>query len=210
MGDELMTFMVLGATLGLSAGISPGPLLTLVISETLKHGRKEGIKIALSPLITDLPIILISLFILSGVGKSSTVLSLIAFAGGIFLAFLGWECIRTKSLVTLAEDFKPRSVRKGIIANLLNPHPYLFWITVGAPTILKALQDGIFTMVLFFATFYLFLTGSKIGVAHLTGKSRSFLSGGTYRWIMRGLGLVLLLFAAFFIYDGIQMLAGQT
>ncbi len=165
MGGEFIAFLVLGATLGLSAGISPGPLLTLVISETLKHGRKEGFKIALSPLITDLPIILISLFILSGVGKSSTVLSLIAFAGGIFLAFLGWECIRTKSLVTTIDGVKPRSIRKGIIANLLNPHPYLFWITVGAPTILKARQDGIITVILFFVAFYLFLTGSKIGVA---------------------------------------------
>jgi threonine/homoserine/homoserine lactone efflux protein len=42
---------------GLSAGLSPGPLMTLVIAETLKRGIPAGIRIAVAPLITDLPII---------------------------------------------------------------------------------------------------------------------------------------------------------
>ncbi len=103
---------------------------------------------------------------------------------------------------------QPRSLKKGIVANLLNPHPYLFWITVGAPTAIKARQDGVITVILFFAAFYILLTGSKIMVARMTGKTRSFLSGKAYRWIMRLLGIVLLLFSAFFIYDGVQMFSG--
>ena len=55
-----MGLLITGIILGLMAGISPGPLLALVISETLKHGKKEGIKIALTPFITDLPAILLS------------------------------------------------------------------------------------------------------------------------------------------------------
>lgn len=42
----------------------------------------------------------------------------------------------------------------------------------------------------------------------MTGKTRSFLTGKAYRWIMRLLGIVLLLFSAFFIYDGVQMFSG--
>lgn len=53
---EIFTFLISGIIFGLSAGISPGPLLALVISETLKFGRKEGIKVAIAPLITDIPI----------------------------------------------------------------------------------------------------------------------------------------------------------
>jgi threonine/homoserine/homoserine lactone efflux protein len=34
---------------GLSAGLSPGPLLTLVIAETLKRGIAAGIRIAVAP-----------------------------------------------------------------------------------------------------------------------------------------------------------------
>ena len=54
---EILKFASLGGFLGLTAGISPGPLLTIVISETLKHGRKEGFKVAVSPLFTDVLIV---------------------------------------------------------------------------------------------------------------------------------------------------------
>jgi len=46
--------------LSVSAGFAPGPLLTLVISETLQHDIKSGVKVALAPIITDLPIIILS------------------------------------------------------------------------------------------------------------------------------------------------------
>ena len=48
---EMIDFLTIGAALGLSAGLAPGPLLTLVISETLQHGVKSGVKVALAPVI---------------------------------------------------------------------------------------------------------------------------------------------------------------
>ncbi|MFZ0611777.1 MAG: LysE family translocator, partial [Desulfobacterales bacterium] len=51
------TYLVTGIILGLSGGLTPGPLLTLVITETLKHGFREGAKVSLAPLLTDLPIV---------------------------------------------------------------------------------------------------------------------------------------------------------
>ncbi len=65
-----ITILLSGIGLGLSAGISPGPILTLAISYTLQHGLKEGIKIAIVPLITDLPIIAITLGLLSRYRRS--------------------------------------------------------------------------------------------------------------------------------------------
>jgi threonine/homoserine/homoserine lactone efflux protein len=205
----LYSYITLGAVLGLSAGISPGPLLALVITETMQHGKREGIKVALSPLITDLPIILVSLFILSKLGRSSEVLGLISFAGAIFIAYLGYECFKTKKLVPDLENPAPKSLRKGIVANLLNPHPYLFWITVGAPLVMKAWQTGIVAVIAWFLSFYLFLTGSKIMVALLVDRSKSFISGRAYIWIMRILGVALWVFAALFFINGEKMLTGH-
>jgi len=64
----MLNFLGIGLILGLSAGFAPGPLLTLVISETLQHDLKAGVKVALAPIITDLPIIIFTLFILD-IGK---------------------------------------------------------------------------------------------------------------------------------------------
>jgi len=56
----MISFFMTGTLLGLSAGIAPGPLLTLVISETLQKDIKAGIRVALAPMFTDVPIIVIS------------------------------------------------------------------------------------------------------------------------------------------------------
>ena len=52
----MFSALTAGILLGLSAGFAPGPLLTLVIAQTLKHNVREGIKVALAPLISDFPI----------------------------------------------------------------------------------------------------------------------------------------------------------
>ena len=52
-----MSDTLFGVVFGLAAGLMPGPLLALVIQQTLRHGPGEGIKVAAAPLLTDLPIV---------------------------------------------------------------------------------------------------------------------------------------------------------
>jgi threonine/homoserine/homoserine lactone efflux protein len=202
---EILKFASLGGFLGLTAGISPGPLLTLVIFETLKHGRKEGFKVAISPLFTDVLIVLASVFIFKGLSQFHSMLGFISLLGGLFIAYLGWETISTKELVT-GQSVSANSLQKGILANLLNPHPYIFWITVGAPLAIKAYQTSILAIVGYFLAFYFCLTGSKILIAHLVSKSKTFISSNVYIWIMRFLGVCLFVFSGFFISEGIKYL----
>ena len=71
----MIEYLGKGTLLGLAAGFSPGPLLVLVISETLRHTIKEGIKVSAAPLLTDIPILLVSLFILAGLSKVNVLLA---------------------------------------------------------------------------------------------------------------------------------------
>lgn len=203
---ETSGYILMGALFGFTAGISPGPLLTLVISETIKHGKKEGIKIALAPLISDLPIITIAFIVLYRLFQFNLLMSLISFLGGIFLVYLGFECMKSKELNAEIQKSKPESLKKGLIVNILNPHPYLFWITVGIPIALKAYQISIGTVILFFCSFYSLLIGSKISVALIVDRSKTFLNNKGYIWTMRFLGFTLFIFAAFFFYDSIKNL----
>jgi threonine/homoserine/homoserine lactone efflux protein len=50
---EIAEFLLMGIVLGFAAGISPGPLMAMTISESLQHGSREGVKVAISPLVTD-------------------------------------------------------------------------------------------------------------------------------------------------------------
>lgn len=59
-----MNELLLGLTIGFGAGVSPGPLLALVVRASLRHGRGAGLQVAASPLVTDLPIIILALTVL--------------------------------------------------------------------------------------------------------------------------------------------------
>ena len=198
-----MVYLISGILFGLSGGLTPGPLLTLVIAETLKHGVTEGAKVSLAPLLTDLPIILAAVFLLHRLADIRPLLGLLAFGGAAFLAYLAWGSIRFKGVTLLAQGRQPRSLRKGVVVNLLNPSPYLFWFTIGAPMLLKAAGNGYGTAGLFIAGFYLLLVGSKLAVAVIVGRTRRFLQSSFYVATNRILGGVLLLFAGLFFKDGL-------
>jgi len=201
----MISFLTTGTILGFSAGFTPGPLLTLVISETLKHDLKAGVKVALAPILTDLPIIILTLFMLAKLSHFRTILGAISFLGGLFILYLGYESMRTKGVNITLHDCRAQSLRKGIIVNALSPYPYLFWFSVGAPTTIKAMDQSVVAALAFISSFYVLLVGSKIALAILVGKSRSFLTGNSYIYTMRFLGLILFVFAVFLFYDGLKL-----
>jgi threonine/homoserine/homoserine lactone efflux protein len=53
----MLEYLTQGTLLGLAAGVAPGPLLVLVVTETIRHDTVAGVKVALAPMITDVPII---------------------------------------------------------------------------------------------------------------------------------------------------------
>lgn len=202
----MLNFLTMGIILGLSAGFAPGPLLTLVISETLEHDIKAGIKVALAPIITDLPIIILTIFILAKLSNFDNILGIISLAGGCFILFMGYAGIRSKGYEFNFQETRPKSLAKGILTNVLSPHPYLFWFSVGAPTITKAMTLNIIAPLAFISSFYILLVGSKILLSILVGKSKSFLSGKMYINTMRFLGFVLCGLACALFWDGLKLL----
>ncbi len=80
-----------GAFLGVSCGLAPGPLLALVLTQTLRHGPREGCKIALSPLVTDAPIIIVTLVLAAKLAQLRPLLGMVSVAGGAFILYLAWE-----------------------------------------------------------------------------------------------------------------------
>lgn len=196
------TILVSGLVLGLSAGITPGPILTLVIYQTLKHGVREGVKVAMAPLLTDVPIVIVSLFLLARMSNMTSVLGALSILGGTYLFYLAYESIRFKGADFASEDVKPQSIRKGVMANFLNPSPYVFWISIGGPLVLKAIQVHPAASVLFIVPFYALLVGSKCMVAVISGNSRGFLKSNHYIITIRALGCILVVFGILFIRDG--------
>jgi threonine/homoserine/homoserine lactone efflux protein len=202
----MISFLTAGFILGFSAGLSPGPLLALVITETLRHNLKAGLKVAVAPLITDFPIILLTVVVLEQLSRFKQVLGGISILGSFFVAYLGYQSIRTSGIAVNFQKAEEKSLRKGIIVNFLSPHPYLFWFSVGAPITVRALNLNVLAAAAFIGSFYLCLVGSKIAVAAIVSRSRSFLAGNMYIYTLRFLGFLLLIFAGLLFYNGVKLL----
>ncbi len=200
-----MIYFISGLILGLTAGISPGPLLALVLTETMRHGLKAGIRVSLVPLLTDIPIVALCLLVMSNIAGSPGALGIISLAGAVFVVYLGIDTFMSSSPGE-TDTRGSGSLRKGIVTNMLSPHPYLFWMTVGSATVLKASLSGIYHAAAFIAGFYLFLVGSKLLIAFLTSRTSHLLYGRGYKICMRTLGTALMMFAVILAKDAFYFL----
>ena len=115
--SEALYYLTIGITLGLAAGISPGPLLALVITRAIRYNKTEGIKIALAPLFTDAPIVVIAIFLLSKLTSYDMVLGIISLLGAVFIIYLAWESITVKAEQLEVGESNTHSYTHGIITN---------------------------------------------------------------------------------------------
>ena len=196
--------LLFGIIIGLAAGLSPGPLITLVVSETLKNGKKEGIEVAISPLISESPIVLFVLVILSSVAENFIIIGAISLLGACFLIYLGLSNLRANVKVSEDDLGKDNALLRGITTNLLNPNTYLFWLTIGGPRILESNKDNFSATILFILGFYMMLVGSKTAIAIVVDKSKSLVRSKYYAYFIRALGIVLIVFALTFVRDALE------
>ncbi len=202
----MVHFLVIGIILGVPAGLAPGPLLALVISETLQHNIKSGIKVAIAPVLTDLPLLLLTFFILAKLSAFHHILGIISLVGGGVVFFMGVQSLRATGAELNVEVVRPASLAKGMLANVLNPHPYLFWFSVGGPIMARAAELSLSALLAFLVGFYSMLVGAKILIAVLAGQSKSFLKGRAYVYALRFFGLALCGVSLILFRDGLKLL----
>ena len=69
-------------------------------------------------------------------------LGIVSIAGGAFVLYLAWDSFCPVRVDAGDPVEHPRSWLKGILTNLFNPRPWLFWLTVGAATLAKAIAQS--------------------------------------------------------------------
>ncbi|MEZ4558877.1 MAG: LysE family transporter [Caldilineaceae bacterium] len=199
----MLSALLTGVSLGFSAGISPGPLTTLVLTSTLERGFRAGLRVAIAPLLTDLPIIVVSLLIFSALPPLLEIG--LTVAGGVLLVYLGIETLRTSRHAHLELTPQPAALQqdlwRGVLVNVLSPHPWLFWLSVGSPILIGAWRTSPALAALFLLGFYALLVGSKIAIAWGVAGARHLLDDRWYRTLLRVSGALLLVFAALLFWQ---------
>ncbi|GAA0431254.1 hypothetical protein Acor_04640 [Acrocarpospora corrugata] len=186
-----MRELLLGLGLGLGAGLSPGALLGLVITASLRGGFPAGLRIACVPLLSDLPVVLITITAVGALPEAF--LRGLSLAGGAYVVYLGLHGLRDARTAEPPEPGGEASAQvfKGVVVNMLNPHPWLFWAAVGAPIFVAAWDAGPGRALAFVFGFYLVLVGSKAVLAGLIGAGRHRVGVRGYRLLLAASSLLL-------------------
>ena len=205
----MLASLLLGISYGFAAGVSPGPMLGLVVTQTLQRGWRAGNLVALAPLFSELPIILVAALLINHLPPAA--IGWLGILGGLFVLYLAYDSLRavppdlSDIRASSITEQPARLLGRAVLTNLFNPHPYLFWGTVGAPLLAGTLAGGIGQAALFLAGFYALLVGSKLLVALLVNQSRSWLRGRGYRRVLIASGVLLAVLGVFLLRDGIVL-----
>lgn len=200
----MLTFLLQGMALGVTAAAAPGPFQAYLINQTLTNGWRRSAIITLAPLLSDAPIVLLILFLLAQLPASF--LGWGSIAGGVFALYMSSRLFNQWRAASLEhpQNQIPASggLLRGVMMNALSPGPYTFWTLVNGPLLLKALQLSAWHAAAFLIGFYTILIGGMMFLVVVFHQARRFGSQ-----VVRGLTLasiaILGIFALVLIRQGI-------
>jgi threonine/homoserine/homoserine lactone efflux protein len=172
----MLNYFIFGISYSFACVVQPGPFQAFLFSQSVKNGWQKTIPLVFAPLISDIPIIILVIFVLTNVPH--VVLGILQCIGGLFLFFLAFKAY--KSLSTLNKSIQEHTflysnLFKAVIVNLLNPNPYLGWSLVMGPMLINgwksdpkngiALLTGFYTSMIIYSTIMiaLFASAGKLG-----------------------------------------------
>jgi threonine/homoserine/homoserine lactone efflux protein len=200
--------LAIGIALGLAAGMAPGPLLALVLGASLERGFAAGARVAAAPLLSDAPVVVLSVLVLDEL--PDRVVAACSIAGGAFVAFLGvQELRRAGAPPPRAEEpgAGRRDVTRAALVNILNPHPWLFWLGAGGPLLLRAGERAPWAAAAFLIGFYGLLVGTKVVLAGAAAAGRRrLLAGRGYAIALRATAVLLVVAGVVIGVEGVRAL----
>jgi threonine/homoserine/homoserine lactone efflux protein len=200
-------FFFSALSFGLAAGLKPGPLGIVVIQQTLSRGLPSGLRASLAPLVTDGPIIIAALWLLSQFKSIDLFAAALSLVGGLYLLWLAWKMCRVQSMSRSFRSASGSSLGTAVKVNLLNPGPYLFWFTVGGSYIVRGTTTE---SMVFVVTAIGTLIAAKIAVALLAANVLPSLESRGYLATMRALAALLGVFGVRSLWTACRLAAATV
>ncbi|HUH65837.1 MAG TPA: LysE family transporter [Syntrophales bacterium] len=205
---ELVGIFVSSFIIAFSGAMMPGPLLTATISESSQRGVSAGPLLIVGHAILEVILLVALMLGLAPFLQRNDVFATVAIAGGIILLWLAFEMFRSLPGLTMSVSRgTTRSgslVMSGAILSIANPYWIVWWATIGFGYVIYSSKLGISGLVFFFTGHILadFIWYGTVSLA--VGKGSHLFTDGFYRWVVGTCAVVLLLFACYFFYAGVE------
>lgn len=198
----MLNYVIIGLGLAFAAVVQPGPFQAFLLSQSLMHGWRKTIPLVFAPLLTDGPVIVLVLLVLTNL--PSWFLQILQAGGGLLLIYLAYNAFKTWrnfDANNIKIESTQQNIFKAVMVNIINPAPYLGWSLVMGPLLIKAWHESPATGIAFLAGFYTTMIICSIGMIILFAAARNF--GPKVNRIAIGISAVAL--ALFGIYQLISL-----
>jgi threonine/homoserine/homoserine lactone efflux protein len=151
----MLPYFIFGLSYSFACVVQPGPFQAYLFSQSITNGWRKTIPLVFAPLISDLPVIILVLFILTSVRP--LVLVILQFSGGIFLFYLAFKAYMTLRLQNTNNKTETPvfgNFFKAVLVNIFNPNPYLGWSLVMGPMLLKGWSESPKNGIILLTVFY--------------------------------------------------------
>jgi len=166
-------YIIQGIGYGFAAAAQPGPFQTYILSQTLSTGWKRTLPAALAPLVSDGPIIVLCLLVLSQV--PIWLQRFLYIAGGLFIFYPAYGKYRSWKNFDSNIPSEPgiqQSVLKAALVNALSPGPYIYWSLVTGPILLNGWRETPINGIGFLAGFYVAIALSLMAIILIFGTAQ--------------------------------------
>lgn len=205
MFQPMLLYFSQGLLLGGTAAAQPGPFQAYLLSQTLQNGWRRTLLAAFAPLVSDGPIIILVLFILTRM--PAWFLYSLQLIGGLFLLYLARNAFRLfqtpAPIPTSGEQASvPRqNIFEAALMNALAPGPYIFWATIAGPILLAGWRESAGHGLSFLVGFYGTLIAGFMGFVTLFALAKRV--DPRLNRLLSGFSAVVLLgFALFQLWQG--------
>lgn len=199
----MLIYFSQGLLLGGAAAAQPGPFQAYLLSQTLQNGWRRTLWAAFAPLLSDGPIIVLVLFVLTRLPDGFLVgLQLV---GGCFLLYLASRAFRALQQPVISPTTPAESKRMNIfeaaLMNALGPGPYIFWGTIAGPILLASWRQSAHLGLGFLFGFYGALIGGFMAFVALFAVAKQ-LDPRVSRLLAGASALALLGFGLYQLWQG--------
>ena len=168
----MFLYLLQGLGYGGAAAAQPGPFQAYLLSQTLKNGLRSTLVAALAPLMSDGPIVLLVLLVLTQM--PDWFVAALRFGGGFFLLYLAYKAFRSAREMVVTAVAQPttekrQSIREAALMNMLSPNAYIFWSTIAGPIFLEGWRQAPTHGLAFMIGFYGALIGGFMSFVVLFG-----------------------------------------
>jgi len=194
----MINYFLFGITYAFACVVQPGPFQAFLFSQSITNGWRKTIPLVFAPLLSDLPVILLVLLVLTHIPQE--VLWILQCVGGIFLLYLAYNAYKAWRTFNqnITQDVSPQlNILKAAMVNFLNPNPYLAWTLVMGPFLVKGWNESPVNGIVLLGAFYGSMVVYSIAMIALFAAARNF--GSRISRISIGISVVAL--AVFGLYQ---------